>query len=95
MHRLGLSQITSIHFFPIGIWSFSRSNESFEAQLESITDFQAFHKLEKNLLTLLKSHNQHNDDERAAIALLDYILELCIKHRASDIHFELKFYTLC
>ena len=67
---------------------FLASNESFEAQLESITDFQAFHKLEKNLLTLLKSHNQHNDDERAAIALLDYILELCIKHRASDIHFE-------
>lgn len=67
---------------------FLASSESFIAQLKSIADFQGFHKLEQNLLTLLKSHNQHNDDERAAIALLDYILELCIKHRASDIHFE-------
>ena len=67
---------------------FLASNESFEAQLESITDFQAFKKLQDNLLFLLQSQNQHNDDERAAIALLDYILELCIKHRASDIHFE-------
>ncbi len=67
---------------------FLASSESFAAQLESITDFQAFKKLQDNLLFLLQSQNQHNDDERAAIALLDYILELCIKHRASDIHFE-------
>lgn len=66
---------------------FLASSESFTAQLESITDFQGFYKLQEHLLTLLKSHNQHND-EKAAVALLDYILELCIKHRASDIHFE-------
>lgn len=76
-------------FFPHkSLKFFLASSESFEAQLESISDFQGFHKLEKNLLTLLKSHKGHNEDERAAIALLDYILELCIKHRASDIHFE-------
>lgn len=66
---------------------FLAQDDSFEAQLEHIKDFQEFSELQHNLLILLHNTNQHSD-EKAAISLLDCILRLCIKHKASDIHFE-------
>ncbi|RDU59463.1 GspE/PulE family protein [Helicobacter marmotae] len=90
---MGLVRTHILQLYPkVHLSFFSTSSEDFHLQAHQIYLFQHFNNLKNALLTQHTSpaHNQEDMREKdiSVVALLDFILQVCIEQKASDIHFE-------